>query len=1179
MNFKYTLGSIFLIFPLFIHAQFVSEKIEVGKNFIIENIESLNLLEGDINSIKVTDSYVTKHNGVTHVYFTQHFQDIPVYNAIFNVNITRDDQVIHYGNRFVSDLASRVNTSQPELLPEHAIRNIEVDLGIKTDQAPVMMKKVSDKSFLFQETEYTSAPIPVNQSYVKYGNEIRLAWDVTMDMSHNADHWIIHVDATNGAILNKHNYTVYCKVAPGMLNNQHRASCAHVHAPLAVQPPVVLDTSDASYRVYPLPAESPIHGSHDLITNPHLPQASPYGWHDVNGEDGPEFFITRGNNVHAYQDTNADDLSDNDEPRDSNLVFDFTHDTSLEPELNVDAAITNLFYMNNMMHDLTYLLGFDEVAGNFQDNNYGAPGNGGDHVNAEGLDGSGTDNANFSTPPDGGSGTMQMFIWGQSAGSARITEPTDLLGVLDVGVPSPDTWGFDYSTVDVSGKIVLAKDGNVQNPTTACGDLVNGDEVSGNIALIDRGLCQFGTKALNAQNSGAIAVIICNIAGVNGGDGETVIGMAGGNDGANVTIPTVSIKLSDCNRIKNSLTAGIDVVVNLNQQQLEGPEYLSASFDNGVIAHEYGHGISNRLTGGPSAAGCLGNEEQMGEGWSDFFTLIMTVQDGDKGSDPRGIGNYVNGDPVSGRGIRRFPFSTDFAVNSQTYDDIVGQGVHGTGEIWAGILWDIYWAFVDLYGWDADWTNTESGNFKAIQLVIDGMKFQACSPGFIEGRNAILAADETNHGGIHNCLLWEIFARRGVGFFADGGSSDSRSDGIEDFEPRPTCIKELKIKREVTDFIQPGESIGVLIEVANHKDSIAPSVQVTESIPDGLQYVDGSANIEPTINGSTLIFDLGDMASLQEETITFSLSSAPSNRSTRLFQNSNETVDDINQWDRQIIEGTNFWQINSFFAYSGLQSWIVNEFDGDSEQHLIYTSLQVDGNNPYLRLWHQYDMVAAQNGGFIEISTDGGTIWVDAREKFIRNGYASTITYTTFAIPSLEGFTGNSNGFIDSYIDLSEYAGQNISLRFRYGSIETGNNFAPDDGWIVDDVELLDLFTYETSACLTSSEETICTEDQRTIVDVDQTSSSEDLVLEGIDMTIYPNPANDFFTLHVQSDRNIQARLSILTMDGKQVHNQAMRIHKNDNYVNLDTKNYPPGFYIVQVNSGNRLMTEKLIIN
>ena len=51
-----------------------------------------------------------------------------------------------------------------------------------------------------------------------------------------------------------------------------------------------------------------------------------------------------------------------------------------------------------------------------------------------------------------------------------------------------------------------------------------------------------------------------------------------------------------------------------------GPRYLDGAFDNGIIAHEFAHGISTRLTGGPTNSGCLSNEEQMGEGWVTSFT-------------------------------------------------------------------------------------------------------------------------------------------------------------------------------------------------------------------------------------------------------------------------------------------------------------------------------------------------------------------------------------------------------------------------------------------------------------------------------------------------------------------------------------------------------------------------------
>src|SRR4029077_12352634 len=75
------------------------------------------------------------------------------------------------------------------------------------------------------------------------------------------------------------------------------------------------------------------------------------------------------------------------------------------------AAITNLFYWNNVLHDIHAQYGFTEVAGNFQTKNTSNQGLGNDPVQADAQDGSGTNNANFATPPDGQSGRMQMYLF------------------------------------------------------------------------------------------------------------------------------------------------------------------------------------------------------------------------------------------------------------------------------------------------------------------------------------------------------------------------------------------------------------------------------------------------------------------------------------------------------------------------------------------------------------------------------------------------------------------------------------------------------------------------------------------------------------------------------------------------------------------------------------------------
>jgi extracellular elastinolytic metalloproteinase len=338
--------------------------------------------------------------------------------------------------------------------------------------------------------------------------------------------------------------------------------------------------------------------------------------------------VTKGNNVDAYEDGDNSGFQP-----DAGASLDFIGYPFSEIYTNANqyesAAITNLFYWNNIFHDVLYQYGFDEAGGNFQENNYGNGGLGSDSVNAEAQDGSGTCNANFGTPTDGSNPTMQMYI---------------------------------------------------------CNDK----------------------------------------------DGD---------------------------------------------------------FDNLVILHEYGHGVSNRLTGGPNTGGCLSNQEQMGEGWSDYYGVVMTIEPGDSGTDSRGVGTYLFGQGINGPGIRPFPYSTDLAVDPQTYDDIKTLvAPHGVGSVWATMMWEVTWALIDEYGWSPDLYNftgdvtLDAGNVQAFAIITEGMKLQPCSPGFVDGRDAIFAADIAIYGGANECILWDAFAKRGLGVSADQGSSSSKNDGTEAFD-------------------------------------------------------------------------------------------------------------------------------------------------------------------------------------------------------------------------------------------------------------------------------------------------------------------------------------------------------------------------------------------------------------
>ena len=203
------------------------------------------------------------------------------------------------------------------------------------------------------------------------------------------------------------------------------------------------------------------------------------------------------------------------------------------------------------------------------------------------------------------------------------------------------------------------------------------------------------------------------------------------------------------------------------------------SVDNGIVSHEYGHGISNRLTGGPTNSSCLttsngtATAQTMGEGWSDFFGLWMTTRVGDVGRTPRGVGSYVIGEPSTGAGIRYQKYSDDMAVNTYNYS-IIGttnyRETHSIGEVWTTVLWDLNWQFIYRYGFNADFLASTGGNNKCLKLVLQGCKLQTCNPGFLDGRDAILRADSLLNGASNSGLIWTMFARRGMGYSANQGA-------------------------------------------------------------------------------------------------------------------------------------------------------------------------------------------------------------------------------------------------------------------------------------------------------------------------------------------------------------------------------------------------------------------------
>jgi len=590
----------------------------------------------------IKDIYRSSHNKVTHVYLRQVVNGLEVSNGDMNINIDKNGRVISFGNSFyqgqkpssIHPSLTRIVTEKSSeeyppsrILSQHQRQqrfraDADLDTSILTPQEALSMlyaylelpipmidflhivveanTDTSESKLKFVNAPFAKSDVPVKPVYVQINNgtEIRLAWDVELELEENWYHG--QIDAEKGDI-----HTLVDWVA------------------------------DAQYNVYPVGINDPNEGSRQVLDDPAHKNGSPLGWHDQG--NGNTFTVTAGNNVYAQENLEGGDSWESNYRPDGGdeLVFNFTLNLRKNPRKYLDAAITNLFYVNNIIHDLFYQYGFNEESGNFQENNFGKGGIGSDPVIANAQDGSGYNNANFATPPDGRNGKMRMYVW------------------------------------------------NVVKP------------------------------------------------------------------------------------------------------------YRDGDFESGIIIHEYCHGISTRLTGGPANSGCLGWGEAggMGEGWGDFFATVLRMRPEHNRSVNFDMGSYANG----GNGIRKYKYSTNMKTNPETYgvmDNPGYWGVHAKGAVWAEMLYEVYWNLIDKLGFTTDWysASREFGNTLMFQLVVDGMKFQPCRPSFIDARDAILQAELQLTNGAHACEIWKGFAKRGLGVGAKVGGIFKGRPRTESYETPPTCV-------------------------------------------------------------------------------------------------------------------------------------------------------------------------------------------------------------------------------------------------------------------------------------------------------------------------------------------------------------------------------------------------------
>lgn len=1002
--------------------------------------QSNRLADEDLAELQISDQYYDQHTGMVHVYAQQYYKGVPVKAGTMGLHFKESGELAYATNKFIAHLRQKANTAKPALSPKSALAKTLDLLGIPISSINTLPAGKAGEA-RFAKGEMSLHDIPVRLVYEQGSDgSLELAWETRIYTTDEQHYWVISIDARSGVEIARTDLVVHCTFSAHEAH-EHGESCqAKLNAlkaegasiPGAADHLANLDMAGANrYRVYDAPIESPNHGTRSLITTAGDPTASPMGWHD----DGLlKYTISRGNNVYAYQDPGPASTGI---PSIGGLFpwqtlkFDFSLNLSLPPIAYRDAAITNLFYWNNLIHDVFYHYGFDEAAGNFQWDNMNRGGAGLDAVLAEAQDGSGVDNANFLTLPDGLPGRMQMFLW-----------------------------------------------------TTALPDILDGD------------------------------------------------------------------------------------------------------LDNGVIAHEYGHGISTRLTGGPAAT-CLGGDEQGGEGWSDFFGLIMTMKPSfvdDGFATGRGIGTYVLNEFPTGLGIRPARYSTLFSVNDYTYGNLNDANIsvpHGVGFIWCTMLWEMTANLVEVYGFDADLKHGNGGNNIALNLVTTGLKLQPCSPTFVEQRDAILAADQLLYGGANQCLIWEAFAKRGLGFSASSGTN-ARGDEIEAFDvPAIPCGPTVQLSANVSPIAEDGAAFDIKLMLANNSSSTISGLQLSDKLPAG-----------------TTVLSASDPFAQAGGNITFSNLSVPGNSvktvELQVALNTNSTAsllffDDVeNEGDAWTIGAgllINRFAMTTADANSGSTSWFAANPDNFSNQTLTLNQSISVSPGTVLRFAHRFNTEANFDGGVVEYATNG-TNWEDMGPLFTSNGYNNQVALADNLLINGPCFGGNSGGFITSAADLSPLAGQDIQVRFRFAS----DVLTAAEGWYVDDIQLATDPTIVTNEAVLSkangvelgrvSSEILVVQNNQGLQKPDGPSNNGAYTapISALQLRLAPNPATTAATVAIQSSEEGEGEIIVRNVQGQAVFQQSQFFNMGSTHLKLDLSQYAPGIYFLQAVQGSQQVTERLVV-
>ncbi|HEX8697369.1 MAG TPA: myxosortase-dependent M36 family metallopeptidase [Myxococcaceae bacterium] len=1088
----------------------------------------------DVSNAVLQDMH-KQGNGPVVARFGQKVNGIEVFRGDINVVMTRDNDLVAItGNLAPREALSAAGRASFPLSPADAVAKAFANLTdtVISGRSLVAAGTQGDYTqFAFEPGVGTvlphslGAPARAKKVFFTLPDGIVPAYYLELNVgtkgSNDADYYSFVVSATDGAVLFRNNLTVEDSFTYNVWAD-----------------PVSLIPFDGPQGTAATPHPT---GTPNRFQAPFIPhnvitlQNYPYSQNDPWLPNGAT--QTTGNNVDAYADLAAPDGF---QPNSADIrpnttspgVFDYTYDVTKAPGSSpnqIKAATAHLFYLNNFLHDWFYDSGFDEASGNAQVSNYGRGGLEGDSIRAEAQDYSGRNNANMSTPADGQRPRMQMYVF-NGVPELKANAPAGVAGNLPAG-----TAAYGPQVFTLSGDVVVP---NPAGTTLACTAFPAGTDFTGKIVLVDRGSCDFNVKTKFAQDVGAIGTVVANNAA-----NQDPPSLGGAN--AAVTIPTLSITKETGDQWKAEVAAN-NSTISISMKRVPDLD-RDGTLDNQIVAHEWGHYLSNRLVA--NANGLTNNQGRaMGEGWADFVALLMTVQESDRnlpGNNQYQAAYAMAGYTQSGGanngyyyGIRRLPASTDTSKNNYSYRHFAnanplptnhpistnapgGQGnsqVHNGGEVWNTMLWECYASLLNAYPF-------QEAQSRMKQYLVAGLKATPAAPTLLEARDALLAAAAASDPADYQRFL-NAFAKRGAGLGAKAADRDSVDHiGVVESFATGNNLEVVSIRLDdgavgcdrdgVLDMGETGtlhvtvRNTGLNALPAFNATVAASGATATMGFPNGntlaIPALQPNATATRTVRVNlTAVSGTAPTAGL---TVTFNEPSLPASAQTATY-------------DRRVHydEGNGMATTESFeteatgWISSPVNRWAVTSKDGARYIHV--DNLAVISNMVFVSPWikvgatgdfilsykyrHSLEGTAGvsglaapfYDGVILEVTTDGLT-WEEVFSKYSVNpGYAPTaLALGDNPLGAVRAFTGMTATFplwTDGTANFgTKLAGRDVRFRFRIGS-DTG---ASAYGFDLDDVTVANAVGTPFAGIVPeTSDGTTC--NRRPVADIGQTGLS-----------------------------------------------------------------------------------------